>query len=93
MTKKNVLEKVVFGWGGEVVFGVWLRVWVKFFIKLKWRNYGRIFHMEGVGEVKRNKNARQIRALASSPGVTEKGAEKRHEWHWESRGRGAQWRH
>lgn len=40
MTKKNVLEKVVFGWGGEVVFGVRLRVWVKFFIKLKWRSDG-----------------------------------------------------
>lgn len=40
MTKKNVLEKVVFGWGGEVVFGVWLRVWVRFFIKLKWRSDG-----------------------------------------------------
>ena len=73
MTRKNILEKVVLGWGGEVVFREWLRVWVKFFIKPKWRGVmlERIFHT-GVGEVKRKKNARWIRALASPPGVTEK---------------------
>lgn len=74
MTRKSIMEKVVFGWGGEVVFGEWLRVWVKFFIKLKWRRgmVERMFQTGRVGEVKRKKNARWIGALASPPGVTEK---------------------
>lgn len=60
MTRKSIMEKVVFRWGGEVVSEEWLKVWVKFLIKQKWRGrmVERIFQTERVGKVKRKKNSR-----------------------------------